>query len=405
MDYGFRTVVQVARELRREGKPCLLEAIHIAVREAGKLKDFEANPGGFSAFLADLFINAPTSVGWEYFANSVSNKAALRNLRRAAAELIRECNSPTASPAELAAQHTRAVEEAVADRNVGEPVAFASAVARGAEGFSARRSQTRGKVRFGLSAVDSLIPSCDPGTLTYVAARTSVGKTAFVMTTALHNAVLMGAVTYYASLEMSAQEIGERALLMMTLEPGQKYRMGQASEEEIRSLHASVRSEAEATRLWIDDSSALTVEQIAAAARRLKRKQGRLDLICIDYVQIVSTSNPRLDRREHVEHVSRSLKRLARELEVPVICAAQLNRTAENRNDGKPKLSDLRESGALEQDADIVAMLWRPPGQDKRDEIQTIGCSVEKHRNGPCGEVELSFRRSCSVFEDKVPSL
>jgi len=404
-DYGLRTVVRVAGELRRDGKPCRPEAVFVAVREAGKLAEFEAQPGGLGALLADVYTGAPTDVGWEFFASSVNDKAALRSLRRAAARLMRDCDNPTATPAEIAADHARAVEAAVAARTAGEPVAFAAAVAQGIDGFLARRTRTRGRVVFGLAALDALIPGCDPGTLTYIAARTSVGKTAFLMTASLHNAVTLGAVTYYASLEMSAADIGERGVLMLTGEAGHKFRAGHATEAEIRGLHDLVRDDVEATRLWIDDSSSLTVEQIGRAARGVKRKRGRLDLVCVDYAQIVAASSPRLDRREHVEHVSRSLKRLARELEVPVLCAAQLNRTAENRADGKPKLSDLRESGALEQDADRVVMLWRPPGQDKDAEVQTIGCSVEKHRNGPCGEVELNFRRSCSRFEDKFPEM
>ncbi len=405
LNYGCRTVVELAAALRREGKPCAPAAVRIAAREAGKLPDFESNAGGFTALLVELHEQASTSVGWEHYAAKVNSKAAIRNLRRAAEQLLHECDSPTATPAEIAANHARAVEDAVADRTAGELTVFADAVVQGIDGFFERRTRARGRVAFGLSALDLLIPSCDPGTLTYIAARTSVGKTAFLMTTALHSAVSLGAVTYYASLEMSAKEIGERAVLMLTGESGGKYRSGHASEAEIRSLHDMVRDDVEATKLWIDDSSSLTVEQIAAATRRLKRKCGRLDLVAVDYAQIVSSSNPRFDRREHVEHVSRQLKRLARELEVPVLCAAQLSRTAENRNDGKPKLSDLRESGALEQDADRVVMLWRPPGQDKHAEVQTIGCAVEKHRNGPCGEIVLNFRARASKFEDAFPAM
>jgi replicative DNA helicase len=214
--------------------------------------------------------------------------------------------------------------------------------------------------------------------------------------------------TLFVSLEMSAIELADRLLCSVAKVNGNRLRNGTITHDERKQLieKASLVSQA---ALFVDDSPSRTVTEIAAAARRIKRREGRLGLIVIDYLQLIEPDNQKDPRQEQVAKIARRLKGLARELEVPLLCLAQLNRqTEESKSDHVPKLSHLRESGAIEQDADVVMFVHRPeyylrPGEEREQVAGQAEVIVGKQRNGPVGDVELIWRKEFTRFEDRAP--
>jgi replicative DNA helicase len=235
--------------------------------------------------------------------------------------------------------------------------------------------------------------------LVVAAARPSVGKTAWAVGLAL-NVAEQGVPVLVVSLEQSRWELAERLLCVQSGVDGQRLRLGVATPGEL----AMVRQAAGQLRslpIHFDDSPVQGMLQVMATARRLSSKK-RIGLIVVDYLQLVAPEDRRAPRQEQVAQISRRLKWLAREVGVPVVALAQLNRGVEDRQDQRPRLSDLRESGAIEQDADTVVLLHRPPDQQGQAE-QTIDFLVAKQRNGPVGEATLLYRRSCLRFENYNP--
>ena len=214
-----------------------------------------------------------------------------------------------------------------------------------------------GGLETGFEDLDQLTGGLQNSELIILAARPSMGKTALAMNIAEHAAVNVGAPVLFVSLEMSAIELGDRLLCSVAEVNGQRLRNGTITGDERRKL-VQTAAEISQSPLYIDDSPSRTMTEIAANARRLKRREG-LNLIVIDYLQLIDPDNSRDPRQEQVAKIARRLKGLARELEVPVLCLAQLNRQVEATRDNKPQLSHLRESGANEQDADVVMFVHR----------------------------------------------
>lgn len=268
-----------------------------------------------------------------------------------------------------------------------------------------RRRQERdpSQIRFGLDRLDDLIHGLEAGQLLIIAARPSVGKTALALLIAYRNAVLFGLPSLFTSLEMPHAELSIRLLTMMTGIPAGVFRSGRASPDEFERIDRAA-AELAAAPLEIHDRSGLRVGEIASAARRMKRRGG-LSLIIVDYLQLLTPNDRRANanRAEQVSQLSRDLKGLARELGVPVIALAQLNREVESRPGGRPRLADLRESGSIEQDADIVILLSRQSDQSADAAQWDIIADVAKHRNGPTGEVLLTYHRSSMLFADPAP--
>jgi replicative DNA helicase len=233
-----------------------------------------------------------------------------------------------------------------------------------------------------------------------------MGKTAFAMNIAEHVAMSEKSPVLFVSLEMSSIELADRLLCSVARVDGHRLRNGTISDDDRSRLvkNASVISRAP---LFVDDSPSRMVSEIAAAARRIVRRDGELGLIVIDYLQLIEPDNPRDPRQEQVARIARRLKGLARELKVPVLCLAQLNRQAEDSKDHRPKLSHLRESGAIEQDADVVMFVHREEYYRRGEEQEQFAGQAEiiisKQRNGPVGDVPLIWRKEFTRFEDKAP--
>ena len=268
-----------------------------------------------------------------------------------------------------------------------------------------------GAVRTGFMDLDTLLGGFHRSDLVICAARPSVGKSALLLNFARNAAVGQNARVAIFTIEMSGEQLAQRLLASESGIDASRLRLGQMSEiEERRAMNAT--GELSGLDIYIDDSSIVTVGQLQTKLRRLKQQLGGVDLVLIDYLQLMQGSTKRSDNRvQEVSEISRGLKMLARDLDVPIIAAAQLSRAPEMRQPHIPMLSDLRESGSIEQDADVVMFIYREDIYVTREDWETRNFDqpypegitkliVAKHRNGPTGVVHLRFRNHLSRFED-----
>jgi replicative DNA helicase len=242
------------------------------------------------------------------------------------------------------------------------------------------------------------------GDLIIVAGRPSMGKTSFAMNLSEYASLKNDAVTAIFSMEMSGTQLSTRLISSMGRINQQKIRTGKLTDEDWPRLTNAVALLSKAN-IFIDDTPALTPTDIRARARRLKREKG-LDLIVIDYMQLMQLTNNSENRATELSEISRSLKALARELDVPVVALSQLNRSLENRTDKRPIMSDLRESGAIEQDADLIAFIYRDEvyNEDSADKGKAE-IIIAKQRNGPIFKTTLTFLGECTRFENYTPEI
>jgi replicative DNA helicase len=253
---------------------------------------------------------------------------------------------------------------------------------------------------------DAMSGGMHNGELIILAARPSMGKTAFALNIAENVSLLGGVPVLFVSLEMSGIELADRLLCSVARVNGHRLRNGTISQDDRKRLVEKAMLVSNAP-LYVDDSPTRTVSEIAAVARRIRQREKRLGLIVIDYLQLIEPDNPKDPRQEQVAKIARRLKGLAREQLVPVLCLAQLNRQAEEGKDHRPRLSHLRESGAIEQDADVVMFVHREEYYHRGDEASQYAGQAEiiiaKQRNGPIGEVELSWEKEFTRFQDRAP--
>jgi len=250
----------------------------------------------------------------------------------------------------------------------------------------------------GFRDLDALTSGLQPSDLIVIAARPSMGKTMLCLNLARHAAVNLGIPVFIFSLEMAREQLAQRLLCAEAHVDSQRLRSGFLSEADWPKLTDALGRLSKAP-IYIDDTPNLSVLEIRAKARRVKAEHG-LGMIIIDYLQLMRTRGRAESRQQEISEVSRALKALARELEVPVVAASQLSRAVEQRTDKRPLLSDLRESGAIEQDADLVAFIYREdyykPQTDKKNIAEII---IAKQRNGPVGKVELYFKKEYGEFQ------
>jgi replicative DNA helicase len=237
-----------------------------------------------------------------------------------------------------------------------------------------------------------------------VAGRPSMGKTSFAMNLAEYASIKNNAVTAIFSMEMSGTQLSSRLIASMGRINQQKIRTGELTDDDWPRLTNAIAILSK-TKIFIDDTPALTPTDIRARSRRLKRDKG-LDLIVIDYMQLMQLNNSSENRATELSEISRSLKALARELNVPVVALSQLNRSLENRTDKRPIMSDLRESGAIEQDADVISFIYRDEVYNEdSSEKGTAEIIVAKQRNGPIFKTKLTFLGECTRFENYTPEI
>jgi replicative DNA helicase len=236
--------------------------------------------------------------------------------------------------------------------------------------------------------------------LIIVAARPSMGKTALCLTLAQNAAILEKAVVAVFSLEMSKEQLVMRMLSSEARVDAHRFRTGYLTRDEWGRLAQSIGTLSEA-KIFIDDTPGISVMEMRAKTRRLVAEQKKLDLVVVDYMQLMSGSRRTESRQQEVSQISRELKGLAKELDVPVVALSQLSRAPEARNPPKPLMSDLRESGSIEQDADVVAFIYREEYYKQSDENAGIAeILISKQRNGPTGSIKLAFLKEFTRFEN-----
>jgi replicative DNA helicase len=379
-------------ELHSGGSPADPMTVLDHLERRGVLGD----AGGERAIRAAL--EAPPHAGnAAYYASIVRQKAVARRLIDQANATIRECYSNTYDADELQ-EMAESRLYAIGDAQVSGGVSYSS---EALDEFAARlERRMMGEVTglsSGIKVLDEITDGFQPGSLTIVGARPSMGKTALALNIVDHVAVELGVGVLFVSMEMSRGDLLERMVCTRAEVDSKSVRNAFVLKDhqlrQIREASDVFRGH----RFHIDDGGGQTVGKICANARRLKSRHG-IGLVVVDYLQLVEGDQAGESRQEQIGKVSRRLKQLAMELDIPVVAVSQLNRQAEAREDHRPRMSDLRESGAIEQDADVVMLLHRPEYYDENDHPGLAELDIAKNRNGAVGTARLEFRKSITKF-------
>ena len=364
--------------------------------------------GGIS-YLTELSQVTPTASGVAHYAKIVKDKSTLRELIQAATKIVKEGYSQEGSVEEIVEAAEKGILNVSEKRNSTGFQAISDVLNSTMENID-RLSQQNEEITglpTGYPELDKMTAGLQPEELIILAARPAVGKTAFALNIAQNIGTRTDRSVAIFSLEMGAESLVNRMLCAEgTIEAGH-LRTGQLTEQEWHNLIMAMGSLSN-TSIFIDDTPGIKVSEIRARCRRLAQEKGNLGLILIDYLQLIEGSG-RESRQQEVSEISRQLKKLAKELKVPVIALSQLSRSVEQRQDKRPVLSDIRESGSIEQDADIVAFLYREDyyqrqgtEEDKNEEEQAVNdvieVIIEKNRSGARGTVELLFKKEYNKF-------
>jgi replicative DNA helicase len=357
---------------------------------------------GQDPYLADLWESAPTAANAVYYARIVREKAITRHLIHASTEILRDAYDQSQPADELLGSAERRILE-IAEKGVtGNTTTLMEAIGEAYTRIDQRTGKAAGSisgVASGFVDLDALTAGFQNSELIILAARPSVGKTAFSLNLVRHVIVEEKLPVFFVSLEQAKVELAERLLAAQARVDSHKLRTGHIGSDDIGKLHVAGDTLRHSAKLFIDDTPGQGMLRIAASARRLKIKEG-IRLVVIDYLQLIDPENRRDPRQEQVAQISRRLKFLARELQIPVMALAQVNRSSEDRQDHRPRLADLRESGSIEQDADTCLMLHRPGRFDGGQDDNIIEVIVAKQRNGPTGDVTLAWVKNYMRFEN-----
>lgn len=360
-----------------------------------KLKESNASPELYSIeYLSGIIESIPSSGNVRSHAEIVRDKSILRSTIKASEEIMNRCyqdNEPVDAIMEDAEKRIFKISQE--SRRSGDFVPISAAVARAFNSIH-EASKSKGNVtgiRTGFADLDYRTAGLQNSDLILIAARPAMGKTAFALSMAEYIAVKNKIPTAVFSLEMNDIQLIKRIMAMNAHVDLHAITTGDLTGSEWELLVESVRNIAESKLFIVDNVSGLTINDICSKCRKLKIEQD-LSLVIIDYLQLISGNGRQESRQQEIANISRTLKSLARELNIPIIALSQLNRGVESRDDKRPKLSDLRESGAIEQDADIVMFLYRDevynPSEDNKGKAELI---IGKHRNGEIGTVELAW--------------
>lgn len=379
-----------------KGSPVDLVILADLLVEQKQIEDI----GGHS-YLAELWDASPTAANAEYYARIVREKAIVRNLIHASTEILRDAYDQSEPADDLLEGAERKILDVAQLGMTGQTYTLTQALAEAYDRIDSRHQEEQKSVS-GLSTgyidLDEITAGLQNSELIIVAARPSVGKTAFSLNLIRNIIVQEQAAVFFVSLEQSRIELAERLLCSQARVDSHKLRKGSLNPDDIQKL-IDAGGILRNCKLFIDDSPGQGMLRIAANARRLKLRED-LRLVVIDYLQLIEPDNRRDPRQEQVAQISRRLKFLARELNIPVIALAQVNRTSEDRQDHRPRLADLRESGSIEQDADTVMLLHRPDRYEPGQHEGVIEIIIGKQRNGPTGEVVLSYIKEYMRFDD-----
>lgn len=341
------------------------------------------------SYLATLSENTPSVANIKRYAEIVKERAQQRGLMALAQEIMADCHVPGAKVDEIIARADSSMIRLLDTAAGDEPTLLVNAMGDAIDDIDERQSgNRRSGLQTGFADLDAITCGLEPGQLIIVAARPSVGKTALGLNISDH-AVRLGESVAFFSLEMTKRELSQRLLAIRARVSVAAMRSGTLSEPEWTRI-TTCRADADGQSMFLIDRSGIGVPYVRAAARRIKRQHG-LGLVVVDYLGLMKGEGQ--NRTQEIGSISRGLKALAKELHVPIIALAQLNRATEGRTDKRPQLSDLRDSGEIEQDADIVAMLHREELCSSAPEWRGVSeLLIRKNRNGPLGTVYLGYR-------------
>jgi len=391
-----RWIWEAFTSLQEQRLPIDILTVSEELERQGRLQD-----AGGPAYLTTLISNVPSSVHAEAYGRMVEEAATRRRLLEAANQIARLAFQSDALLEDIVNDSEKAVF-GVSERRLThqlQPLKQVLSEYYDRIDYLARHRDETVGVPTGFIDLDRLLGGMQPSDLLIIAGRPGQGKSGFCISAAKNAAQLHKKHVAVFSLEMSNEQLVQRLLAQETGIDSQRLRLGDVRDDQWPLFTQAVSVLGEAP-IYLDDTPAITPLQLRTKCRRLHMELG-LDLIVVDYLQLM-TGDSRIDNRvQEVSYISRNLKALARELNVPVLAAAQLSRAVEQRADKRPVLSDLRESGSLEQDADLVMFIYRPDQYETDTLKQNIAeIMVAKHRNGPVGSVELVFRKSLAKFEN-----
>ncbi len=373
----------------------------ITLTELLKTKGQLEQVGG-AAYVAELVQAVPSASNIRYHCKIVREKSLLRGLIRVATEIVSKGYDGLGESENLLEYAEREIfrlAQGRMDRSFVPMLQILKESIEIVDRLSARKERITG-VPTGYHVIDDITAGLQPSDLIIIAGRPSMGKTSLALGMAEYAAIRANLTVGIFSLEMSQTQLVIRMLSSQAFLDSHALRTGQLTPENWHALCAAA-DRLERARIFIDDSGGLTVQQMRGKARRLKAEHG-LDLLIIDYLQLMQGRSDSESRQQEISDISRSLKALAKELEIPVVALSQLSRAVENRTDKRPVLSDLRESGAIEQDADVVMFIYRDevynPDMEEKKGIADI--LIRKHRNGPTGDRQLTFQEQYAKFAD-----
>lgn len=390
---SHQRIFQVMLDLSEAAQPVDLITVTSELQDRGWLEEI----GGVS-YLSELANSVPTAANVDYYAKIVEEKAILRRLIRAATQIASSGYTAEDEVEEILSRAEKSILDVASGRSTDGFIPIKDVLLETYERIELLHNSSTDLtgIPSGFRDLDLMTSGFQASDLIIVAARPSVGKTAFALNVAQNVAARAGATVAIFSLEMSALQLVQRMLCAEGNIDANRMRTGSFQEEDWEKLTMAIASLSKAN-IFIDDSPNITVGQIRAKCRRLKAEHG-LGIIVIDYLQLIQGSGKE-NRQQEISAISRTLKAIARELDCTVIALSQLSRAVEQRQDKRPMLSDLRESGSIEQDADIVAFLYRDDYYDQETENKNvIEIIIAKQRNGPVGKVELAFLKEYNKF-------
>ncbi len=395
---GHRKIFRAMDRLFRRSEPMDLVTLTEELRQTGELEAVGSVP-----YLIGLADGVPTAAYAENYARIVREKAVLRDLIGASGQIMQQAYDQAAPIEDVLDRAEATIFEVTTNRRstrfqemgglVTDTFAYINELFTNPDPVTG--------LRMGFKELDAMTAGLQPSSLNVLAARPSMGKTAFALTIGQNVALREGKTVGIFNLEMSAVQLVTRMLCSEARVDMSRVRNGQLTDRDFQRL-ADTAGRLSETRIFIDDTADMTVMELRSRARRLMAEQD-LGLIIIDYLQLMSgaSRSGQENRQQEISSISRGLKLLARELDIPVIVLSQLSRAVESRPNKRPMLSDLRESGAIEQDADLVMFIYRDEYYDRQSEKQGIAeIIVGKQRNGPVGTVELQFHNAHVRFND-----
>lgn len=393
---AHRRIFDAMVALNERGLAIDLVTLKEELARAGQLEEV-----GGPAYIAALVDGVPRSTNVEYYARIVKEKATLRNLIHSASKIIARAYDAEEDADSVLDEAERAIFE-IAERRIRAGFVPLADLVHGSLATLEQLQEHKGLVTgvpTGFVDLDERTAGLQPSDLIIVAARPSMGKTSFALNVALHVGTTTGLTVGIFSLEMSKEQLFLRLLTSEAGIDAHRFRSGYLSEGDYTKLSKALGTLADA-RVFIDDTAALGVLEMRAKARRLMAEHG-LHLLIVDYIQLMQARGRFENRTQELASISRALKGLAKELHIPVMALSQLSRAPEARSDRRPQLADLRESGALEQDADVVLFIYREDQYYPTKENEGIAeLIIGKQRNGPTGTVKLAFIKEYTRFEN-----